>query len=104
MDTDLDTPATALYVTADDLLAAHPERVRVRPRVGITPKISDAEPITLAMMHGLLGYTGQLDLGHHGGRTIAGVCTRVAQRVLALTAAIWHNDALGLPVRRSMTA
>ena len=35
---------------------------------------------------------GQLDLEHHGGRTIAGVCTRVAQRLLALTAAIWHND------------
>jgi hypothetical protein len=47
---------------------------------------------------------GQLDLEHHGGRTIAGVCTRVAQRVLALTAAIWHNDHLGLRVRRSLTA
>ena len=47
---------------------------------------------------------GQLDLEHHGGRTIAGVCARIAQRVLALTAAIWHNDRLGLPVRRSLTA
>ena len=33
MDTDLDTLATALYVTVDDLLAAHPERVPARPRV-----------------------------------------------------------------------
>ncbi len=47
---------------------------------------------------------GQLDLEHHGGRTIAGVCIRVAQRVLALTAAIWHNDNLGLRIRRSLTA
>ena len=47
---------------------------------------------------------GQLDLEHHGGRTIAGVCTRIAQRVLALTAAIWHNDHLGLRIRRSLTA
>ena len=47
---------------------------------------------------------GQLDLEHHGGRTVAGVCARIAQRVLALTAAIWHNDQLGLPVRRSLTA
>jgi hypothetical protein len=47
---------------------------------------------------------GQLDLEAHGGRTIAGVCTRVAQRILALTAAIWHNDRLGLPVRRSLIA
>jgi len=302
VDTDLDTLATALYVTADDLLVAHPERVPTRPRVGIAPKISDAELLTLAVMQALLGYTsetrwlryarahllgmfphlpgqsgynkrlrkladtmtwligalgeqtsiatddvwvadstpvecarsretvkrselagwaeygycashsrffwglrlhlvctlhglpvgwaltgakaderevlqtivatspalswgrehrqvtiadknyfgnafeadldthgiellrparkgeeprpgqrffkplrqviesindtfkGQLDLEHHGGRTIAGVCARVAQRVLALTAAIWHNDTLGLPVRRSLTA
>lgn len=26
-----------------------------------------------------------------------GVCARIAQRVLALTAAIWHNDNLGSP-------
>lgn len=47
---------------------------------------------------------GQLDLERHGGRTIAGVCARVAQRILALTAAIWHNDHLGLRIRRSLTA
>jgi hypothetical protein len=47
---------------------------------------------------------GQLDLERHGGRTIAGVCARVAQRILALTAAIWHNDRLGLSIRRSLTA
>ena len=29
---------------------------------------------------------GQLDLERHGGRTPAGVCTRIAQRILALTA------------------
>jgi len=306
VDTDLDTLATALYVTTDDLLAVHPERVPLRPRVGIAPKITDAELLTLAVMQALLGYTsetrwlryarahllgmfpqlpqqsgynkrlrklagtmswligqlaaqtsvvgddvwvvdstpvecgrsretqkrsalagwaeygycashsryfwglrlhlvctlhglplgwaltgakaderevltavldstpalagvlarsrhrrqvaiadknyygkgfeaeldaagiellrparkgeeprpgqrffkplrqviesindtfkGQLDLEQHGGRTIAGVCTRVAQRVLAMTAAIWHNDRLGLPIRRSLTA
>ena len=47
---------------------------------------------------------GQLDLEHHQGRTPQGVCARIAQRVLALTAAIWHNDNLGLTVRRSLTA
>jgi hypothetical protein len=47
---------------------------------------------------------GQLDLERHGGRTITGVCTRIAQRILALTAAIWHNDHLGLNIRRSLTA
>ncbi len=47
---------------------------------------------------------GQLNLEAHGGRTIAGVCTRVAQRILAMTAAIWHNDTLGLTIRRSLIA
>lgn len=47
---------------------------------------------------------GQLDLEAHGGRTIAGICTRIAQRILAMTAAIWHNDTLGLNIRRSLTA
>jgi len=49
-------------------------------------------------------FKGQLDLERHGGKTPAGVCARIAQRVLALTAAIWHNDNLGLTVRRSLTA
>jgi hypothetical protein len=47
---------------------------------------------------------GQLDLEAHGGRTPAGVFTRVLQRVLALTAAIWHNDHTGQPVKRSLLA
>ena len=34
----------------------------------------------------------QLDLERHGGRTKAGVIARVLQRLLALTAAIWHNQ------------
>jgi Transposase DDE domain len=47
---------------------------------------------------------GQLDLERHGGRTPQGVTVRVLQRILALTAAIWHNDATGQPVMRSLTA
>ena len=47
---------------------------------------------------------GQLDLEQHGGRTFAGVCARVAQRILALTTAIWHNDHLGATIKRSLTA
>jgi hypothetical protein len=47
---------------------------------------------------------GQLDLERHGGRTLAGVVVRVWQRLLALTAAIWHNDTIGAPVRRSLIA
>lgn len=47
---------------------------------------------------------GQLNLEQHGGRTAAGVCARIAQRILALTAAIWHNDTIGATIRRSLTA
>ena len=42
-------------------------------------------------------FKGQLDLERHGGRTPAGVVARVLQRILALTAAIWHNDNTGQP-------
>jgi hypothetical protein len=31
----------------------------------------------------------------HGGRTIDGVTARIVQRLLALTAAIWHSRATG---------
>jgi Transposase DDE domain len=53
---DLDTLATALYVKVDDELKASPQLNRRRPRVGITPKITDAELITVAVMQVLLGY------------------------------------------------
>jgi hypothetical protein len=55
VDADLDTLATALYVRADDLLKASPHRAPARPTVGIAPKISDAELITLAVMQALAG-------------------------------------------------
>ncbi len=47
---------------------------------------------------------GQLDLERHGGHTPTGVLVRVLQRLLALTAAIWHNDKTGQPTKRSLTA
>jgi hypothetical protein len=47
---------------------------------------------------------GQLDLERHGGHTPRGVTVRILQRLLALTAAIWHNDATSQPVMRSLLA
>jgi len=47
---------------------------------------------------------GQLDLERHGGRTTAGVYVRIAQRLLAMATAIWHNWANGEPVKRSLIA
>jgi hypothetical protein len=46
----------------------------------------------------------QLDLERHGGRTPTGVAARVLQRILALTAAIWHNWHTGQPIMRSLIA
>jgi hypothetical protein len=46
----------------------------------------------------------QTSLERHRGRTPAGVIVRVLQRLLAMTAAIWHNDHTGQPIRRSLTA
>jgi Transposase DDE domain len=59
VDADLDTLATALYVTIDDLLKAAPELAPRRPAVGIAPQLSDAELITLAVLQALLGYTSE---------------------------------------------
>lgn len=47
---------------------------------------------------------GQLTLEDHGGRTLPGVYARVAARLLALAAAIWHNWRIEAPVKRSLTA
>ncbi len=47
---------------------------------------------------------GQLDLERHGGRTDEGVFARVLQRLLALTAAIWHNSTTGQTSLRSLIA
>jgi len=48
-------------------------------------------------------FKGQLDLERHGGHTPNGVIVRVLQRILALTAAIWHNDHTGQQIKRSLT-
>ena len=59
MDADLDTLATALYVTTDDLLKAAPQLAPWRPAVGIAPKLSDAELVTLAVLQALLGFCSE---------------------------------------------
>jgi hypothetical protein len=56
MDADLDTLATALYARIDDTLKDRPELRPWRPKVGIAPKLSDAELVTLAVLQALLGF------------------------------------------------
>jgi hypothetical protein len=42
----------------------------------------------------------KLSLERHGARTLPGLCARIAQRLLALATAIWHNYQIGHhPVR-----
>lgn len=59
MDADLDTLATALYVRVDDAVKDDPSLAPWRPAVGIAPKLSDAELVTVAVMQALLGFTSE---------------------------------------------
>jgi hypothetical protein len=68
VDADLDTLATALYVTTDDLLKAAPQLAPWRPAVGIAPKLSDAELVTLAVLQALLGFCSEARWLRYAGR------------------------------------
>ncbi len=65
MNPDLDTLATRLYVIIDDLLIEHPEWAPERPAVGIAPKLTDAELLTLAVLQALLGFTSEARFIRH---------------------------------------
>ena len=84
MDADLDTLATALYVRTDDLLKASPERAPVRPAVGIAPRITDAELVTLAVMQALLGRTSEARWLRHATPS-CGTCSRTCPSSPATT-------------------
>jgi len=56
---DLDTLATALYVKVDELLKRAPQLAPWRPAVGLAPKLSDAELVTLAVLQALLGFCSE---------------------------------------------
>jgi hypothetical protein len=55
----LDTLATALYAVTDDLLKESPQIAPLRPAAGISPQLSDAELVTLAVLQALLGFTSE---------------------------------------------
>ena len=86
---DIDTLATALYVRTDDLLKQYPDLAPWRPKIGLQPRLTDAELVTLAVMQALLGYTSEARwirhaharLGHCsaiclGSRGTTGGCAR----------------------------
>jgi Transposase DDE domain len=108
---DVDTLATALYVRTDDLLKQRPDLAPWRPEIGLQPRLSDAELVTLAVMQALLGYTSearwirhaQAHLGHlfrylpgQSGynrrlRAAAGLITAMI-RLLAADTSLWTDD------------
>jgi hypothetical protein len=109
--TDLDTLATALYVKTDDLLKESPQLAPCRPATGISPRLSDAELVTLAVMQALLGFTSEARWLRHARahlrhlfpylpqqpgcnkRLRAAACLiRQCIRVLACDAAVWTDD------------
>ena len=111
MDADLDTLATALYVTVDDLLQQAPQLAPWRPAVGIAPKLSDAELLTLAVMQALLGFTSEARWLRYAGRHLrhlfpylpgqSGYNKRLRRtagllghliRVVARDTALWSDD------------
>ena len=47
---------------------------------------------------------GQLTLEAHGARTLPGIYARIAARLLAMAAAIWHNWKTDAPTKRSLIA
>ena len=111
MDADLDTLATALYVTIDDLVLAAPDLAPPRPPVGIAPTLSDAELVTLAVMQALLGFTSEARWLRHADRHLrhlfpylpgqsgynkrlrgAGLLLRHAIRAVATDTTLWTDD------------
>lgn len=84
-----------------DELGAHlirPDRKDEKPRFG---KLGGIRQWVESVFDTL---KGQLTLEQHGGRTLAGVYSRVAARLLALAAGIWHNWLIDAPAKRSLIA
>jgi hypothetical protein len=108
---DLDTLATALYVRTDDLLKQHPEWAPWRPKIGIVPRLTDAELVTLAVMQALLGFTSEArwvryahahlgllfrylpqQSGYNKRLRDAAALIRVMIRMLAADTTLWTDD------------
>ena len=69
-----------------------------------SPDLVNAEAALITATGNVQQTKGQLDLERHGGRTPAGVYARIAQRLLAMAAAIWHNWLVDAPDKRSLIA
>ena len=72
MDAELDTLATALYVKIDDALKDNPGLAPWRPAVGICPKLSDAELLTLCVLQALGGFVSDARFLRHARAHLLG--------------------------------
>jgi len=81
-----------------ELLRSHRKNEKVRPG---EPLLKSVRQLIESVNDTL---KGQLDLEEHGGRTFEGIGIRVAQRIMALAAGLWHNHKTGAPVIRSLIA
>lgn len=87
-------------IAGSDLALLRPVRKGEAPRAGkqlFKPLRQVIESVNQTLK-------SQLDLEGHGGRTEEGIFARILYRLLALTAAIWHNDKTGQDVKRSLIA
>lgn len=80
VENNIDTLATALYTTCDDYLNTHPELLPPRPKIGIQPRITDAEIITLAVMESLQGYTSQRHFIRHARKRFTSTFPYIPQQ------------------------
>lgn len=111
MDADMDTFVTALYVKVDDTLRDTPSLRLWRPSVGIAPKLSDAELVTMAVVQALLGFTSEARFLRHAAKHLrswfpyvpgqSGYNKRLRKsgrqlgaliRVLAADTDLWNDD------------
>lgn len=111
MNADLDALATELYVAIDDILIANPQLVPPRPKVGIEPRLTDAELLCLAVLQALLGYSDEARFVRYARARLGGLFPYVPERpaynkrlrrsvamlqgvmrVLATRCSAWHDD------------
>jgi hypothetical protein len=98
-------------VTIDDILIDHPQLAPPRPTVGIAPRLSDAELLTLAVLQALLGHNGEARFIRYAHAHLVSLFPYLPERpaynkrlrrsvamlqgvlrVLATRCAAWHDD------------
>jgi hypothetical protein len=83
----------------EHLMAAHGARFLRPDRRNEPRRHGSLGPVRQWIESAIWTLKGPLALERHGARTITGLATRIALRLLALAAGIWHNHLTGQPAR-----